>query len=131
MANEIKASLSLSVDNGSYSERFSASGLQSDQATQLGIGGVVTIGTAVQTLSIGDITTAGYATFRNLNSQTSGTHYVSMGAYVGTNLHAFARLGRNMAALVPLDPTVTIGVQGVTSTQYTAAARLQYLVLSR
>lgn len=131
MANEIKASVSLTVDNGAYSERFSASGLQSDQASQLGVSGVVTVGTAVQTLSIAPVSDAGYATFRNLNTQTSGTHNVTIGAYVGTNLHAFARLDRNMAALIPLTPAITIGLQAATSTQYTSAARVQYLVVSR
>jgi hypothetical protein len=131
MANEIKASLSLSVDNGGYSDRFSTSGVQADQESQLGIAGVVTVGTAVQTLSLGAVVNAGYAAFRNLNTQTSGTHYITVGSYVGTNLHAFGRLGRNMSAVIPLSPSITIGLEAVTSTQYTSAARLQYLVLSR
>ncbi len=131
MANEISAALSLSVSNGAYEDRFSASSAKADQSAQLGVGGVVTIGTSVQTLSLGDVTTAGYAAFRNLNTQTSGTHYVTIGAYVGTNLHAFARLERNMSAVVPLHPTITIGVQAASSTTYTSAASLQYLVLSR
>jgi hypothetical protein len=36
-----------------------------------------------------------------------------------------------MAAVLPLAETVTIGLRAVTSTQYTSAARVQYLVLSR
>ena len=131
MANEISASLSLSVSNGAYSDRFAAANVKSDQAAQLGAAGVVTVGTAVQTLSIAPVTSAGYAAFRNLNTQTSGTHYVSIGAYVGTNLHEFARLERNAAPVVPLSPSITIGLSAVTSTQYTQSARLQYLVLSR
>lgn len=131
MANEISGSLIIQVANGGYEERFSSGTIKVDQDAQIGIGGVLTIGTAVQTLTLGDVTTAGYAAFKNLNTQTSGTHYVTVGAYVGTNLHAFARLSRNMSAVVPLHPTIVLGVQGVTSTQYTAAARLQYLVLSR
>lgn len=131
MANEIKAALSLAVANGGYEDRFSASNVQADQASQAGAAGVVTVGTSVQTLSIGVVSDAGYAAFRNLNTQTSGTHYITIGAYVGTNLHAFGQLNRNMSAVVPLSPTITIGLQAVTSTQYTSAARLQYLVLSR
>jgi len=131
MANEIKAALSLAVSNGGYEDRFSASNVQADQATQAGAAGVVTVGTSVQTLSLGVVSDAGYAAFRNLNTQTSGTHYITIGAYVGTNLHAFGQLNRNMSAVVPLSPTITIGLQAVTSTQYTSAARLQYLVLSR
>ena len=131
MSNEITVGLSMAVNNGAYEDRFSASNIRADQTTQLGEGGVVTVGTSVQTLSIGHVTTAGYAAFRNLNTQTSGTHYVSVGTYVGTNMHEFARLERNMSAVMPLLPTITIAVSATTSTQYTSAARLQYLVLSR
>jgi len=131
MANEISASLTLSVSNGAYEDRFSTGNVKADQASQLGAAGVVTVGTAVQTLSIAQVTSAGFAAFRNLSTQTSGTHYVSIGAYVGTNLHEFARLERNAAAVVPLAPSITIGLSATTSTQYTQAARLQYFVLSR
>lgn len=131
MANEISASLVLQVSNGAYEDRFSSGSVKADQATQLGAAGVVTVGTAVQTLTIAPVTSAGFAAFRNLNTQTSGTHFVSIGAYVGTNLHEFCRLERNAAAVVPLAPSITIGLSATTSTAYTQAARLQYLVLSR
>lgn len=131
MANEISAALSLSIDNGDFEDRFSASNVKADQSVQAGVAGVVTVGTAVQTLSLGVVSDAGYSAFRNLSTHTSGTHYITVGAYDGTNLHAFARMNRNMSAVVPLSPTITIGLQAVTSTQYTAVARLQYLVLSR
>ena len=131
MANEISATLNLTVANGAYKDRFSGGSVVADQTAQLGAGGVVTVGTAVQTLTIAPVTSAGYAAFRNLNTQTSGTHFVSIGAYVGTNLHEFCRLERNAAAVVPLAPSITIGLSATTSTAYTQAARLQYLVLSR
>ena len=131
MANEVSASLILQVSNGAYEDRFSSGSVKGDQAAQLGAAGVVTVGTAVQALSIAPVTSAGYAAFRNLNTQTSGTHYISLGAYVGTNLHEFARLERNASAVVPLAPSITIGLSATTSTAYTQAARLQYLVLSR
>ena len=131
MANEVSASLILNISNGNYEDRFSSGNVRSDQTTQAGVAGVVTVGTAVQTLTIAPVTSAGYAAFRNLNTQTSGTHYVSLGAYVGTNLHEFSRLERGAAAVVPLAPSITIGLSATTSTQYTQAARVQYLVLSR
>jgi hypothetical protein len=130
MADEIKASLVLSVANGNYADRFSASGVSVDQTAQVGAAGVVTVGTAVQTLSLGNVTTAGYAAFRNLSTATSGTHAVFIGSYDGTNNQEVVKLQRGMAAVLPLVPTITIGVRAVTSTQYTAVARLQYLVLS-
>ena len=130
MADEVKASLVLSVANGNYSDRFSASGVSVDQTTQAGAAGVVTVGTAVQALSLGQVTTAGYAAFRNLSTLTSGTHAIFIGSYDGTNNQEVVKLQRGMAAVLPLVPTITIGVRAVTSTQYTSAARLQYLVLS-
>jgi hypothetical protein len=130
MADEIKASLVLSVANGNYADRFSASGVSVDQTAQVGAAGVVTVGTAVQTLSLGNVTTAGYAAFRNLSTATSGTHAVFIGSYDGTNNQEVVKLQRGMAAVLPLVPTITIGVRAITSTQYTAVARLQYLVLS-
>lgn len=131
MADEISVSVLISVVNGAYRDRFSSGSIASDQETQAGVSGVVTIGTAVQTLSISPVTSAGYAAFRNLNTQTSGTHCIVIGSYDGTNLEAFAQLNRNMSAVLPLSPTITLAVRGVTSTQYTSAARMQYLVLAR
>ena len=131
MSDEIKASLTLSVSNGNYSERFASSGVSVDQTTQAGAGAVVTVGTAVQTLSLGNVTAAGYAAFRNLATQTAGTHAVFIGRYDGTNNQEVLELQRGMAAVLPLAETVTIGLRAVTSTQYTSAARVQYLVLSR
>ena len=130
MADEVKASLVLVVANGNYSDRFSASGVSVDQTTQAGAAGVVTIGTAVQTLSLGHVASAGYAAFRNLSTLTSGTHAIFIGSYDGTNNQEVVKLQRGMAAVLPLVPTITIGVRAITSTQFTAAARLQYLVLA-
>lgn len=130
MADEIKASLALSVDNGNYSDRFAVASLKASQTTQGGAAGVVTVGTAVQTLSLGHVSSAGYAAFRNLSSATSGTHAIFIGLWDGTNNREVVRLQRGMAAVMPLVPTITIGVRAVTSTQFTSAARLQYLVLS-
>lgn len=130
MSDEIKASLTLSVSNGNYSERFSASGVSVDQTTQAGAGAVVTVGTAVQTLSVGNVNTFGYAAFRNLNTQTSGTHAIFIGTYLGTSNYEVVRLRRGMAAVLPLVPMINIGVRAETSTQFTSAATLQYLVLS-
>ena len=131
MADEIKASVTLQCDNGNFSERFSAASVKADQATQAAAGGVVTVGTSTQTLSLGIVTAAGYAAFRNLATQTSGTHAVFIGKYDGTNSQEMLELQRGMAAVLPLAETITLGLRAVTSTQYTSAARLQYLVLSR
>lgn len=130
MADEIKASLTLTIDNGDFEDRFAANNVKASQTTQAGAAGVVTIGTAVQTLSLGHVASAGYAAFRNLSTLTSGTHAIFIGSYDGTNNQEVVKLQRGMAAVLPLVPTITIGVRAITSTQFTAAARLQYLVLA-
>lgn len=125
MANEITVNCSLSVNNGNYSESFSSGSPQFDQATQLVAAGIVEIGTAVETVSLSDITSAGYAVFRNLSTATSGTAYIALGHYDGTNLHEFVSLRRGQPALLPLRATVTVGAKA-----YGQNNKLRYIVLS-
>ncbi len=125
MANEITVNCSLSVNNGNYSESFSSGSPQFDQATQLVAAGIVEIGTAVETVSLSDITSAGYAVFRNLSTATSGTAYIALGHYDGTNLHEFVSLRRGQPALVPLRASVTVGAKA-----YGQANKLRYIILS-
>jgi hypothetical protein len=125
MAKEITVSCSLTVNNGNYSESFSSGSPQFDQATQLSVGGIVEIGTATETISLGEVTTAGYAVFRNLSTATAGTAYIALGAYVGTSLHEFVSLRRGMPAVLPLAGTVTVGAKA-----YGQAAKLRYIILS-
>lgn len=111
MANEISVSLSLRVRNGNADESFSASGAQFDQATQGSAGGIVSVGTNVETISLGEVTTAGYAAFRNLSTATSGTAYIAIGAYDGTALHEFVALRRGQPAVLPLVSDVTLAAK--------------------
>lgn len=130
MANEINLSVSLNLSNGNLEERFSE-GSRYDQAKALTVGGVVEVGTAVQTLSLGAVTTAGFACFRHLSTATAGTQYVRIGHYDGTTLQGFARLKRNdIAGPVRLDNAITIGLAGVTASSHTAAQPIQYVILS-
>lgn len=129
MANEISLSSSMSVRNGNLEDNFTVS-KRADQANARSVGGVVTISTAVTTLSLGAVQTAGYASFRSLEAQTAGTHYVAIGAYVGTNLHEFARLGRNdVGGPIRLARNITLGARAYTSSSFTAAQSVQFLVL--
>jgi hypothetical protein len=129
MANEIDLFSTLAVRNGNLEENFSVS-RRADQAVARSVGGVLTIGTAVSTISLGAVQTAGYASFRAIGTQTSGTHYVAIGAYVGTNLHEFARLQRNdVGGPVRLAKNITLGARAYTSSSFTAAQSVQFLVL--
>lgn len=130
MANEIRISTSLDLDNGNLEEQFSDS-KRIDQAKALTVGGVVEVSTNVTTLSLGAITTAGYAMFRHVATATAGTQYVRIGHFDGTALQGFARLQRNdVAGPVRIDKAVTIGLQGVTAVSHAAAQPVQYLILS-
>ena len=125
MANEVNVALSLRVKNGNADESFAVSGAQFNQTTQGSVGGIVQIGTAVETIARGDVTSAGYAAFRNLSTATSGTAYIALGAYVGTNLHEFVSLRRGQPAVLPLNPTVTVAAKA-----YGQALPLRYIIFS-
>lgn len=129
MANEISISFAVSLQNGNLSEQFTGSG-SFDQTSAVSAGGVVTIGTSTETVSLGDVTTAGFAAFRSLSTATAGTAYVSIGTYDGTNLHEFAQLQRNdVIGPVRLAPSITLGMVAYTATDYTNDIGVQYLVL--
>lgn len=125
MANEIGISLSLRVRNGNSEESFSATGGRFDQSTQGFAGGIVEIGTAVETISLGDVTTAGYAAFRNLSTATAGTAYIAIGAYDGTNVQEVVALRRGQPAVLPLVADITVAAKS-----YGEALPLKYLVFA-
>ena len=125
MANEITLSLSLVVRNGNYDESV-ADSARVDQTTQRAASGVVVVGSnAVQTIALGDVTTAGYASFRNLSTATSGTAYIALGKYDGTNLHEFVQLRRGQPAMLPLIGNVSVGARS-----YGTPANLRYIILA-
>lgn len=125
MANEISVSLSLRVDNGNHSEAFQSSGKKFDQTVQGAVGGIVSIGTATETLSLGDVITAGYAAFQNLSTATAGTAYIAIGPMSGTNLMEFGALRRGQPSVIPLTGTVTVGAKA-----YGSALPMRYVIFS-
>lgn len=125
MANEVSVSVSLRVRNGNADESFSASGAQFDQATQRSAGGIISVGTAAETISLLEVTTAGYAAFRNLSTATAGTAYIAIGAYDGTNVQELVGLRRGQPAVLPLVGGVTLGAKS-----YGSALPLRYIVFS-
>lgn len=125
MANEINVSLTLRVANGNAVESFAANGLQFDQTIQGSAGGIIEVGTSTETISLGDVITNGYAAFRNLSTATSGTAYIALGAYVGTNLHEFVHLRRGQPGVVPLAGALTVGAKS-----YGSATKLRYIVFA-
>lgn len=125
MPNEIAVSMTLSLRNGLLDESFSVGSTRFDQAAQGAHASVVEVGTAVETISLGDVTTAGFAAFRNLSTATSGTAYIAVGQYDGTNLHEFMALRRGQPGMVPLASNITLGAKA-----YGTAARMKFIVLA-
>lgn len=125
MADEIKVSMTCRMRNGNADETFAASGLQFNQTTQASVGGIMQIGTAVETISLGDVASAGYAGFRNLSTATSGTAYIAIGHYDGTNLHEVVHLRRGQPAVAPLRSTITLGAKS-----YGTSLPLRYVVFA-
>jgi len=129
MADEIRVSFSMSVQNGNLAETFSGGG-SFDQTSAVSIGGVVEVGTSTETISLGNVSTAGFATFRSLSTATAGTAYVAIGHYDGTNLQEFAQLQNNdVIGPVRLAPGITLGMATYTATDQTSDIGVQYLVL--
>lgn len=125
MANEVSVSLSLRVRKGNADESFAANAVLSDQATQGSVGGILSIGTAVETITLGEVSSVGFAAFRNLSTATAGTAYIALGSFDGTNLHEFVHLRRGQPAVVPLRADIVLAAKS-----YGTALPLRYVAFS-
>jgi len=85
MASEISVVLQYSISKGFYKFEYSPGRVQIDQ-TGVGGGnpGVVSVGTAEENISFGDITTPGVLLMRNLD----GTNFVTWGVDSASSLKA-------------------------------------------
>lgn len=120
MANEITISSSVTVSKGDFRDTFQPGSLQVDQ-TAIGVAsGVWIVGNAAEEdLTLVDITTEGYAVFRNVDA----ANYVDFGPKSGAAMVPFVRLEAGEYAVLRLVPGVTIRGQA-----NTAPVKLQYKV---
>lgn len=88
MSDEITISCSLKLANGDLKESRSASNIYVDQTTQKSIGGVQSIGTTEEAVTVGDLTAAGFIYIRNLDA----TNYVEIGVKPGLTFYPVAQL---------------------------------------
>jgi hypothetical protein len=124
MSNEITFNTTLRAKNGNLDYLFAPGTLLFDQTSQVAVGGVQVIGTATnaEAIALGDVTTAGFAVFRNLDT----ANYVDIGTGTGTSFVASMRLYAGQPAVAPLHPTNV-----PTARANSAACNLQYFILSR
>lgn len=119
MANEIALTLKLAVNNGFLVQRFDPGQLLVTMAGFTSAGGVQSIGfAAAEALGITDVSTAGYAYFRNIDTVS----YVEIGTGTAPFV-PFMKLKAGEAAVLRL------GTNAPTARANTAAVNLQYWIL--
>lgn len=119
MADEIRITLSVTVERGSYKATFPYSDAL-DQAATGAAGGVQSIGTSEENLSAGDLANVGYLFMRNLDS----TNYVDWGVSDAGAMKAVGRLKAGDVAVLRVKPAAAVRMQA-----NTAACLVQYLWL--
>jgi len=113
-AEEVTVTTLLRVKNGQYDQQKNVANLKVDQGGNTMSASIQNIQTgAWEVISISaDVTTNGYAFFRNLSDRTNnyidvgtGALSTNTGGAVVTNFSAFMRLGAKQTALMPLHIT--------------------------
>lgn len=123
MANEITANASLTFNDGAtYRRTFSLGPLQADLTNKYASGGVQIIGTSAETVSVVDVSTAGWAVFANLEDKTNTTRWVEVGP---TNSNFFCKILPGEFALSRLNTTA---VYARANTSQTSSVRLEYYI---
>lgn len=88
-ADEININATLKVDNGYLSDQRRVSNLQVDQSSAKSAAGVQLIGTNLEVVTYQDLTTPGWAYFRNLQEDTNTIRLAVGVSGAGTNYFAF------------------------------------------
>jgi hypothetical protein len=124
MANEITVTASLRCENGYLDIMREVAGAQFAQTTLAYNAGTQTIGfAAAEAITLTDITTPGWAWFRNCDT----TNFVTLGDITTGTLTPFAKLQAGEAAVIPLGCAHDhLGAQADTG-----AVKLEFIVLER
>jgi len=111
MADEIKLQGTLAIRNGYFVRSHSPGNISIDQATLGGHGGIQVIGTSEEVIVLTDVTNAGWAYFRNLDTN----NYIEIGPTSSGALVPFMRLEAGEYALCRLTPSVVLRAQANTA----------------
>jgi hypothetical protein len=122
MANEITATMSLKVANGSYQVTSPNIRVQDDQATIGEYSAVVDVGTTAEEVPTGDVASEGWWLITNLDS----TNFVDYGPDSAGTMIPLGRLGPGKSNLLSLKPGVTVKWQADT-----AACKVKMILLNR
>jgi hypothetical protein len=94
MANEITVSSGLQAVKGSASIAINLQTKQADWAGTRFIRNVQAIGTTYEAITVGDVATAGYAYFTNIDA----TNYVELGVEVAATFYPLVRIDAGKTA---------------------------------
>lgn len=111
MADELKITVSTTLTNGYFKDTNQPGTIS---VTQAAIGAhmpVVSVGTAEEDLTTGDISTLGWVYLRNMDT----TNYVTLGPKSGGAMVAFGRLKAGEVAVLRLEPGITLRWQANTA----------------
>ena len=104
MANEISVSSTFTINNNNLTFTSTES-FNANQALQGGpSNGTQQIGTTHETIGVTDITSLGWAVFKNLDN----TNYIEVGLEVSATFYPFLRLLPGEAVVVRLSPAITL-----------------------
>ena len=121
MANEITYSATITVRKGELSKTLNFSDVSSLSASPVYCaGGVQNVGTTEEAVAVGDVASAGFAYFKNVDA----TNYVQLGAMNGGTFVPFVKLTAGQACVLPL------GTSAPYAKANTAAVALDYFIFS-
>lgn len=120
MAQEITVTARLSVSKGYLVQKFDPGAILIDMSGTTAAGGVQDIGTSAEALTVTDVSTAGWAYFRN----TDTTNFVEIGTGTAGSFVAFAKLKAGEACVLRL------GTNAPTARANTAAIKLQFQIFA-
>jgi len=120
MANEITLTLKLAVSKTYLVHTENPGTIQVTMSGSTATGGAQAIGTTAEAITITDVSTAGYAYFRN----TSSTEYVELGTGTGGSFVAFGKLKAGEACILRL------GTNAPTARAQTSTVNLQFYILA-
>lgn len=100
MANEISMSAVLNVNSGTYSHLKSLSSDAQDLSSVVASGGVLSVADTEEAIPLGDLTTPGWAYFKNVSTTDL---YIEIGQVVTATFYPFLKLEQGQfAGPIPL-----------------------------
>lgn len=123
MASEISISAAMNVTAGEYTHNKSLSSEAQDLTTTVASGGVLSVGTSEEAIPLGDLTTPGWAYFKNVSTADK---YIEVGQMVSATFTPFLKLFQGQFA-----GPMPLGVAAPYAKAEAAACGLEYYILER